>query len=413
MSLYTVIAVLFTVAVALTYLNCRFIKLPTTIAIMAGSLGISLCLIVLSRLGFNEVGAFAANRLAAIDFHHFLMDGLLSFLLFAGALTVNINDLAQRKWEIGVLAFLGTLASTFLVGILSYYVLNAMAFHISFLNCLLFGALISPTDPIAVLAMLKELNAPRSLEVTVAGESLFNDGVGIVIFITLYELAFSGHHPSITSVSLLFLREAVGGILYGAALGLLAFWLMRPLKNHKVEILMTLAVATGGYALAQAIDISGPLAMVVAGIFIGNKGRKFNMSHTSRDNLDNFWELVDEILNALLFLIIGFEILVLPVNRWYFVAGLLAIPMVLLVRYVIVALPMSLFKLRKKYAPHTINIMVWGGLRGGLAVALALALPASNDRNLIITMTYAVVVFAILVQGLTIKPLVKKTHPQN
>lgn len=405
MSLYTLMSIIVTIAAMIAYLNSRFLKLPTTIAIMSGSLLISLVLLTVGQFGHDALEVQVGQMLLRLDFRKLLMEGMLSFLLFAGALTVDFSSLKDSKWEIITLASLGTIASTFIIGTLVFYLLPFLGYPLPYLECLLFGALISPTDPIAVLAIFKEIGAPKQLDVTVSGESLFNDGVGIVLFLTLYQLTYGQGAPTIASVSLLFLRQAIGGIFYGIALGVLGYKLIKPIDDYKVEILITLAMATGGYVLANAIDISGPLAMVTAGIFIGNKGRGFSMSTHTRENLDNFWELVDEILNAVLFLLIGLELLAIKHEHWQFVAGLLAIPIVLMSRFVIVSLPMHFFKLKKQYPPNFTKILVWGGLRGGLAVALALALPVSPARDLILTMTYAVVIFAIIVQGLTIKPL--------
>jgi len=408
--MYTFASIILTMAVILAYINHRYIKMQMTIAIMTSSLLLSMLVIIFGRLTTTHIEADIATLLSRIDFHQLLIDGMLSFLLFAGALHVDVHLLRNEKWEIGILASLSTIVSALLVGIFAYFLLQWLGIPIPFIDCLLFGALISPTDPIAVLATFKEVGAPKRLDVTVSGESLFNDGVGIVIFISLYQLAYNGHADlGFTSVSLLFLREAIGGILYGALLGLAAYWLMKPIDDHKVEILITLGVVTGGYSFAQWLGISGPLAMVVAGIFLGNRGRNFSMSKKSRESLDTFWELVDEILNAVLFLLIGLELLLIPFKHNDLWAALFAVPMVLFVRWVTVATPMSFFKRWKHYHPFTTTILVWGGLRGGLAVALALALPPGHSRNVILAMTYTVVSFAVIVQGLTIKPLVERS----
>lgn len=409
MTLYTLGSIILTLAVLIGYVNHRFIKMQTTIAIMSGALLLSLALIIVGQFGFMQIEMHISQALSKIDFHNLLINGMLSFLLFAGALTININDLKSQKWEIGVLASFSTIASTVIVGVSSYYILHWLGFRLDFIYCMLFGALISPTDPIAVLATFKQLGAPKQLDVTVSGESLFNDGVGIVLFLTIYQLAFNGKPVTTETVILLFLQQAIGGIIYGAIIGLIAYWLIKPIDDHKIEILITLTVVTGGYALAQALDISGPLAMVVAGIFLGNQGRNFSMSKKSRESLDQFWELVDQILNAILFLLIGFELIVIRFNQHYLLAAIIAIPLVLCVRFITVAIPMRIFKTKRKYTPFFTTILVWGGLRGGLAVALALALPPSQHRNLILAMTYSIVTFAIIVQGLSVKALVYKT----
>ncbi|MDF2867141.1 MAG: nhaP [Gammaproteobacteria bacterium] len=411
--IYTLMSLVLTSAVVVAYINHRYIHLQPTIAIMLSSLLLSLGLIIAGQFGYTHLQQQVAQILARIDFYHLLMNGMLSFLLFAGALNVNINDLKERQWEVFTLATFSTIASTLLVGIFTYYLLNALHIPISFIYCLLFGALISPTDPIAVLAMCKEVKAPRKLGVSIAGESLFNDGVGIVLFLTIYQIAFTDSTTTWESISVLFLQEACGGILYGLGLGLVGYWLIKSIDDHKLEILITLSIATGGYALAQSIKVSGPLAMVVAGILIGNHGRRFSMSVKTQENLDNFWELVDEVLNVLLFFLIGFELLVIKITSQELIASALAILLVLLVRFLTVAAPLSLFKLKEQYAPHSIKILTWGGLRGGLAVALALALPPSPYRNLILAMTYAVVIFSIAIQGTTIKPLIRLSKQQT
>lgn len=407
MDFYTIASLIMTVAIVIAYVNHRFIKMQTTIAIMVSSMMLSLILIVLVKsFGLQKFEQNFLETLFRIDFDKLLINGMLSFLLFAGALNIDIHTLSSQKWEIFTLATVSTILSTFLVAALTYFCLPLIGMQIDFIYCLLFGALISPTDPIAVLATFKQLQAPKKLRTTVSGESLFNDGVGIVMFITLYHVAFAHKSVSAHYVLLLFLQQAIGGVLYGLALGFFGSWLIKYADEHKIEILLTIAVATGGYSLAQALHISGPLAMVVAGIIIGSYGRKYAMSHHTQNIINEFWEIVDELLNCILFLLIGFELLPVTKGNNYLLAGLLAIPLVLIVRYITVAIPMSIFKRWRRYVPHTINILVWGGLRGGLAVALALSLPPGDFRQLILAMTYAVVAFSVIVQGVTMKPLV-------
>lgn len=411
MNVYSIVAFLLTLATALAYINHRYIKMQPTIAIMAGSLLLSLSLIVMGSLG---VGLDAYEKITILvnsfDFHDILMDGMLSFLLFAGALNVDINDLNKVKWEIGVLAFFGTIASTFLIALGASLILSLFDVNLDFYYCLLFGALISPTDPIAVMATLKQIRAPQSLSVKIAGESLFNDGVGIVLFITLYQLAFSHHDVTPWSVVQLFAQQTLGGIAYGVLLGIVAYKLMKAIDDHKLEILITIAVTTGGYTLAHHLNLSGPLAMVVSGLFIGNRGRNFAMSIESKKHIYEFWELIDEILNAILFLLIGFEILAIQHLDTTILPAMMMIPLCLLVRALTVALPLRAFKIKKDYPPYTTPIIIWGGLRGGLAVALALVLPGSElERALILSMTYAVVLFSIIVQGSSAKYLIEKS----
>lgn len=409
MDVYSSAYLFFTIAVLFGYINHRFVKLQTTIAIMASSLIVSLALLIAGHLGLDHFEQQVQTLLERVDFHGVLMNGMLSFLLFAGALHIDLNHLRKQKWEIGVLATLSTICSAIIIAFAINTTLGWLGTPLNYTYCLLFGALISPTDPIAVLATFKQLNAPKQLDISVAGESLFNDGVGIVMFLSIYSLAFSGHTLTISNVAWLFFTQAIGGVAYGVLLGLLANWLIKPIDDHKIEILITLVVATGGYAFAEFLNVSGPLAMVAAGIFIGNRGRNFSMSEQSRQSLDMFWELIDEILNAVLFLLIGFELLVVQANMKQLTAALLAIPITLLARLITVGIPMNIFKIWKRYAPKTISIMVWGGLRGGLAVALALALPAGPERNLVLVMTYAVVTFAVIVQGLSVKSLVEQS----
>ena len=411
MNLYEIFSIILTIAVAIGYINHRLVRMPPTIAIMVGSLLLSLLLIIIAQFGFADAEAHIAQILTKINFHDLLMNGMLSFLLFAGALSVDIGDLKSRQWEIGILATGSTLASAILVGGGIYFLLRWIGIDIPIVMCFLFGALISPTDPIAVLAIFKDLGAPKRLRISVAGESLFNDGVGIVIFLTIYQVAYIGGHPTFQSIATMFLQQAIGGVAYGALLGYIGYRLIKSIDDHKLEILITLMIATGGYTLAAVLNISGPLAMVVAGIFIGNRLRDAATSRESSDALNMFWELVDDVLNAVLFLLIGFELIILKITTTEIIAGLVTIPLVLLVRFITVSIPISVFKRFRTYSPHIIKILTWGGLRGGLAVALALSLPPSKARNLILAMTYAVVVFSIVIQGLTIKQMVKWIKP--
>lgn len=407
MDLYGIASIIVTLAILIAYVNHRFIKMQTTIAITCASVLISLIILLTNHFGFNTYTKDITANLNQINFNALLINGMLSFLLFAGSLNLDLKALKESKWEIGILASLSTVMSTFLVGILSFYLLKFLGLQIDFIYCLLFGALISPTDPIAVLATFKALKAPRGLEVMIAGESLFNDGVGIVMFISIYQIAFAHQEATTLSIITLFLRQAIGGIVYGSLLGFLASRLIYYANDHKIEILLTVAVATGGYALAQFLGISGPLAMVVAGFIIGNYARRNCMSRHTPTVLDEFWELIDEILNAVLFFMIGFELLLLKFNTKIIIAALLCIPLVLLVRFITVALPMSLLRFKKDYWDYTISILVWGGLRGGLAIALALVLPRGEPHDMFLFITLVVVAFSVIVQGLTIPRLVR------
>jgi len=406
MKVLNIIATVVSISAVFSYVNHRFIKLPTTIGLMIIALLCSLALIVLSHFGVTELQGFAQDALEELDFSQTLFHGMLSFLLFAGALHINLNDLAKQKWVIFLLATFGVVLSTFLVGAALYYCLLLLDMGIPFIYCLLFGALISPTDPIAVIGLLKSAEAPKSLSTKIAGESLFNDGIGVVIFLVILSLATSGQAFDASQVGLLFLKEAVGGIIFGLILGLLGFVLLKDIDNYQVEILITLAMVMGGYTLATALHTSGPLAMVVAGLLIGNQGRVFAMSEKTRQHLDNFWELVDEFLNAILFVLIGLEIIVITFTGSALLAAVIAIPIVLLVRFISVGLPVRMLRKFQSFSPHAIKIMTWGGLRGGISIALALSIPASAERDLILSITYIIVIFSIIVQGLTVKKLV-------
>lgn len=406
MSILNTSAILITLAAILSFINYRFIKLPTTIGLMLISLLLSLSLITANYFGIADIATSAQSFLNNIDFNLTLMHGMLSFLLFAGALHVNINDLAQQKWVIASMATVGLLLSTLIIGVLSWYGFQWLGLNISFLYCLIFGALISPTDPIAVLGILKSANAPKTLETKIVGESLFNDGIGVVVFIVILSLITSPAELSMSHIALLFVEEAIGGAVFGFVIGWLTYKLLRQVDNYQIEVLLTLALVMGGYALASAIHVSGPIAVVVAGLLIGNKGRLLAMSDKTREHLDNFWELIDEILNAVLFVLIGLELLVLSFNSTFVYAALLTLPIVLLARFISVSVPISILRLKRSFSPHVVKILTWSGLRGGISVALALSLPAGNERDLILAVTYVCVIFSISVQGLTIGKLI-------
>ena len=299
-----------------------------------------------------------------------------------------------------------------MVGTFTYGVLALIGIPLSYLTCLVFGALISPTDPIAVLSLLKNAGAPKSLEVKITGESLFNDGVAVVVFLVLAEVAAGTHEPTVGYVAGLFAQEAVGGVVFGLGLGYLAYWLLKSIDQYQIEVLITLALVTGGYALAGALHLSGPIAVVVAGLMVGNQGRVLAMSDKTREHLDTFWELIDEILNAVLFVLIGLEVLVLTFTQHYLLASVLMIPLILLSRLLAIGLPIALLSRVRSFTPGAVWLMTWGGLRGGISVALALSLAAGPDRDVIVAMTYVVVVFSIVVQGLTMEKLVKYLVPR-
>ena len=399
-------ALLLTLAAIFSYINFRFLKLPTTIGIMLIAMLISISLVVLGHCGFESIQNKATVVLEGIDFNKALMHGMLSFLLFSGALHVNLEDLDQHKWIISILATFGVVMSTFIVGSIAWIVFWLIGLKLPFIYCLLFGSLIAPTDPIAVIGILKKAGVPKSLETKITGESLFNDGVAVVVFLVIMGIVTGGHDVTAGHIMLLFVEEAIGGVLFGLAIGWLAYQMLKSVDNYQVEVLITLALVMGGYALANAIHVSGPIAMVVAGIFIGNRGRLFAMSEKTREHLDSFWELIDEILNAVLFLLIGLEILVLTVKGNYLIAGLIMIPVVLLARFISVGVPVTFMRRVRDFSPHAVKIMTWGGLRGGISVALALSIPNGPEREALLTVTYIIVIFSILVQGLTIERFV-------
>ncbi len=402
--MFNVIAILLTLAALFSYLNHRFVRLPNTIGLMLISLVMSLGLVAMGQAGL--AGQWV-EFVRGIDFNRTLMVGMLSFLLFAGALHVDVNDLLEQKWRIGFFATLGVALSTFLVGTMMYFILTWAGHGMGYIYCLLFGAVISPTDPIAVLGILRKARAPRSLEIKISGEALFNDGVGVVVFIVLLGIALGEREPSFSGIALLFVEEAVGGFGFGLLLGWAAYSVLKSVDDYQVEILATLALVTGGYALALAIHTSGPIAIVVAGLLIGNHGRKFAMSEKTRKRLDMFWGLLDEVLNSVLFVLIGLELLAVTLTGRYVLLGAAAIPVALLARFISIGLPVCFLRHWREFSPGAIKALTWGGLRGGISVALALALPEGPERDLVLTMTYIVVVFSILVQGLTIKYLVR------
>jgi len=408
MSLFEIIAILLTLAALFSYINCRTIKLPTTIGIMLIALLFSLGLIFLGKF-FPGLRVWATELLTSVDFDETLLHGMLAFLLFAGALHININDLTSQYRIIAGLATFGVLTSTFIVGTLTWILINpVLGINLSALYCYLFGALISPTDPIAVLGIMKTAGASPSLKTKISGESLFNDGIGVVVFLVMLNIATGGHEIDPGHILLLFMQEAVGGALFGFVAGYLVYFMLKQIDNYQVEVLITLALVSGGYALAETLHFSAPIAVVVAGLLIGNQGRQFAMSDTTREHLDKFWELVDEVLNAVLFVLIGLEVMVISFSYSILAAGGLAVLIVLTARFISVSIPILFLKKFRTFSPNVIKILTWGGLRGGISVALALSLPTGEQRQMILAITYCVVVFSILVQGLTIGKVISR-----
>ena len=403
MSLLDTAAVFIVITALLAYLNKRFLRLPTAIGVMVAALLLSLALLGLDAAGVDfGLRGREESLLRSVDFSTVLMQGMLSMLLFAGALHVDLGRLRMYRWQVAALAVGSTLLSTALVGIAAWMVFAWLGIDLSLLYCLLFGALISPTDPIAVMGVLKRAGAPENLELVIAGESLFNDGVGVVVFSLLLGVALSGVVPTAGDSALLLLQEAGGGLLFGAVLGYATFRLLKSIDSYEVEVLLTLAVVTGGYALARRLHVSGPLAMVVTGVIVGNRGRAVAMSDLTRRYVDLFWELIDEILNAVLFVLIGMEVVLVSFSPGTLVAAAAAIALTLSARALTVGVPVTLMRRLFKLPPGAGWVLTWGGLRGGISVALALSLPPGPERDIVLALTYCVVVFSILGQGLTL-----------
>ncbi len=386
----------------------KAIKLPGTIGIMLLSLLASLILIVIGLLNpdfFSETKKIVSS----IDFHTALMKVMLSFLLFAGAIQIDINQLKKESLAILTFSTIGVLLSTIIVATLFYAVTKIFGMPIDFIYCLLFGALISPTDPIAVLGILRKAKIPSTLEMKISGESLFNDGVAVVVFVTIYEVITSGiQNTSAVKIAWLFIKEAGGGIAFGVLLGYIGFWVLKSIDNYIVEVLITIAIVMGGYLLADNLHISGPLAMVMAGIITGNKSMEEGMSDITRDYINKFWQMMDEVLNAILFLLVGFQMLIIPFNITTLWISLISIIIVLVARFISVVIPITFLKNKKTFEKHAVLILTWGGLRGGLSVALALSLPKNMFSEVFVSVTYIIVLFSIIVQGLTIGKFAKK-----
>jgi len=408
MDYFAIATVLIVLSAVFGYINVKFIKLPDTIGLMVITILFTLAVLGLSY--FDDTLLQKEKELITqIDFKTVLLDIMLSFLLFAGALHTNFQRLKIQRKPIFIFATLGTLVSTFLAGVFVFYILKFLDFNIDFIYCLLFGALISPTDPIAVLGIMKNVGAPKKLETKIVGESLFNDGVGVVIFLTIYQIAKGGNEISFFHIAELFLVEVIGGIALGLAIGWITYRLLRSINDYDIEVIITLAAVMGGTLVAQHFHLSAPLAMVTAGLIVGNDTiRESSMSEITEQYVDKFWELIDILLNTVLFVMIGMEILVLTFNGKYILAGFLIIPVLLFARYLSLMLPIKIYAKKLEFVPKTNLIMTWGGLRGGISIALALSLTQVMQRDLFLVITYVVVVFSIIVQGLTVGKLIKK-----
>ena len=426
MSILDLITLLISLAAGFTLINITVLKLPSTIGLMCIALIMSFSILGLGYF-IPAITEISGQVVEEFDFEEVLMGVMLNFLLFAGALSINLNKLVEEKLPVVVLATFGTLISTFVVGCLVYFIFPFFGFEIDLIYCLLFGALISPTDPIAVLSLVKKVGLSKKLEIKIAGESLFNDGVGVVVFLTILGIAKAqagiydegGHTGEITLVSVLMLFgiEVFGGLLLGAALGFCGFKLLSFIDNDHVEleVLVTLTLVMMGGRIAESIHVSAPLAMVIMGLFIGNQGRDEHLANATGEYVFKFWHLLDEALNAILFILIGFEIMVIAHSYTLnnLVAGAVGIMIVLMARFLGVSIPVTVMSLFRKFEPQTIQILTWGGLRGGISVALALSLTDfewidSTIKETILFTTYSVVIFSILVQGLTIGSLLKK-----
>jgi CPA1 family monovalent cation:H+ antiporter len=409
MEYYSIVTILIVLSALFGYLNVRFLKLPSTIGLILITIVCTMVLVAVAQ--FDDTLLLKERAfISSIDFETVLLEIMLSFLLFAGALHTNFNQLKVQRWPILAFATLGVLVSTFLVGIVMHYLLQLIGLQVSLVNCLLFGALISPTDPIAVLGILKKAGAPKNLETKIVGESLFNDGVGVVVFLTIFAIAAKPEAAiAISDIASLFGREVIGGMALGLALGWVTYRLMKSIDNYEVEVILTIAAVMGGTMLAHTFHLSAPLAMVTAGLVVGNDTVRNNaMSDTTEAYVDRFWELIDVLLNTLLFVMIGMEMLILTLEKSYIYAGLLAIPLILICRYLSLWLPVKFFAKRLQFVPNTTLIMTWGGLRGGISIALALSLTEAMHRELFLVITYIVVVASILGQGLTVEPIIKK-----
>ncbi|REC79429.1 sodium:proton antiporter [Chryseobacterium elymi] len=408
MELFLIFSILITLAAFFSYINIKFFKLPSGISLMLMGVLVATGVIVTGYFskGFTEM---IREKLVLIDFSEFLLGILLSFLLFAGSMHVSIPDLKKSAKSIISFATVGTLISTLVVGCSLFYLLTAFNQPIPLIYCLLFGALISPTDPIAVMGILKKTNLSKNIETNIVGESLFNDGIGVVIFATILKIASVGaENFGIADIGILFIHEAVGGIFMGLVIGFIGYKLMKSIDHFQTEILISLAMVMGGYSLCHSIHVSGPLAMVIAGLMTGNRGKELAMSDITRDYLGKFWEVTDEVLNAILFMLIGLEIVIVSFDLSYLTIGVITAFIIIIARFVSLYIPAALFRFKKVFGTKSLFIMTWGGLRGGISIALALSLPQNPYKNILVSITFVIVIFSILIQGITVEKVIKK-----
>jgi CPA1 family monovalent cation:H+ antiporter len=412
MGLFEIATLVIVLTAAFSYLNGRYVRLPTTIGVMVISLAVSLGFLAVGEIwpGFR---AQATEIVSHIDFNRTLLHGMLAFLLFAGSQHVELDELRRELMPVTLLAVVGTIGSMLIIAALAWLAMRGGGFNLPFAWCLLFGALVSPTDPVAVIGVMRKLHAPIAMETQIAGESLFNDGVGIVLFSVLLDIIGGGSAPSLAHVAGMVVQQSLGGIVIGALSGLLVNFMLAGVDDYKVELLLSIALAMGSYVLANVLNFSGPISVVVAGLLIGNQGRLSAMSEASRQNFDTFWELLDEILNAILFVLIGLEVLAMPRGSTYLMAAMLCVPVALIARAASVAGTVSVLRLWRPMRRGTIRVLTWGGLRGGLSMAMALAIPPGKYREPILLATYAIVLFSILAQGLTVQQLIESLEPRT
>lgn len=403
-----VVAIFLSITALLAYLNRRYVGLPPAIGVMAIALVLSLLNMLADKLGFHTLSLLEQSLVEAVDFSELLMQGMLSLLLFAGAIHVNLKQLRAYRWQVASLAVIGTALSTVIIGVALWGISSLTGLQLPFIYCLIFGALISPTDPIAVLGILSSVGAPKNVELVMSGESLFNDGVSVVLFSLLIGMLAGTEVPTVSGAATLLLREAGGGALLGALMGYIIYLMLKSIDSYQEEVLLTLAAVLGGYALAIALEVSGPLAMVVMGLIIGNQGRSSAMSEETERNIDMFWELLDEILNAVLFVLIGLEVILLHFTHTLLGVAGLVILLTLAARLLTVGLPVALFNSLFRLPKGAWAVLTWGGLRGGISVALALSLPPGETRDTLVSLTYLVVVFSILVQGTSVGKLTSR-----
>ncbi|MEM6159664.1 sodium:proton antiporter [Erwinia sp. P6884] len=403
-----VVAIFLSITALLAYLNRRYVGLPPAIGVMAIALALSLLTMLADALGFHTLSLLEQSLVESVDFSELLMQGMLSLLLFAGAIHVNLQQLRTYRWQVASLAVVGTALSTAIIGVALWGIASFTGIQLPFLYCLIFGALISPTDPIAVIGILSSVGAPKNVELVMSGESLFNDGVSVVLFSLLLAMLVGAEAPTVSGAAMLLLREAGGGALLGGVMGYIIYLMLKSIDSYQEEVLLTLAAVLGGYALAIALEVSGPLAMVVMGLIIGNQGRSNAMSQETERHVDMFWELIDEILNAVLFVLIGLEVILLHFTHTLLGVACIVILLTLFARLLTVGMPIALFNKLFRLPKGAWAVLTWGGLRGGISVALALSLPAGETRDTIVSLTYLVVVFSILVQGTTVGKLAKR-----